>query len=106
MEMALSLKDMGLILIGIGLIVLIGYCILVLKNLVVTIKHTNQILADTEVISGIAADKAKEVDKIIGDVSESIGSVADIIKGNQNVVQALTAIVNSIASIKNLIKHN
>ena len=101
---ALSAKDLFFILLGIGIIVLLTYCIVFMKNLVTTVKHANKILEDTQVISKIAADKSKEVDKVVSDVASSVGSVADIIKGNQSVVSALTSIVNAIASLKNLIK--
>ena len=74
-----------------------------MKNLVITVQHANKILEDTQVISQIAADKSKEVDKMMGDIASSVGSVSDIIKGNQNTISALTSIVNSLGSLKNII---
>src|SRR5665647_2638797 len=102
MEITLSLKDMGLILIGIGLIVLLMYCVVLVKNLVYTIKLTNKILEDSKVITSIAADRAKEIDSIVGDVSVSVGSFAESIKGNQSAIKALTIIVNTLGAIKSL----
>jgi len=102
MDMAITYREAGLILIGVGLIVLIMYCIVLMKNLITTVKHTNKILEDTQVISGIAAERTKDVDKVLDDVVSSVGSVSKIIKGNQNTVSALTAIINSLASLKNL----
>lgn len=104
MDMTITLRDAGLILIGIGLIILIAYCIAFMKNLIVTVKHTNKILEDAQVVSKIAAEKTKEAEKIIGDVVTSFGSVSNIIKGNQSVVAAFTSIVNALASLRNLIK--
>jgi len=103
MEITLSLKDMGLILIGIGLIVLLMYCVVLVKNLVYSIKLANQILEDSKVITSIAADRAKEIDSIVGDVSVSVGSFAESIKGNQSALKALTIIVNTLGAIKSLI---
>jgi len=103
MDITITLKDAGLILIGVGIIVFIGYCISFMKNLVTTVKHANKILEDTQVISKIAADRSKEVDKAIGDIATSVGSVSDIIKGNQSTVAALTSIVNGLGSLKNII---
>ena len=100
MEITISLKDAGLILIGIGLIVLIGYMICLTKNLVATVKSTNKILKDAEVISAIASEKAQEIDGVIGDVSESVGHITELIKGNQSIVKALTNIVNSLSALK------
>lgn len=104
MDTTITLKDAGLILIGVGLIVLIAYCIAFMKNLIVTVKQTNKILQDAQVVSKIAADKTKEAEKVIGEVVSSFGSVAGIVKGNQSMVAALTSIVNALASLKNLIK--
>jgi hypothetical protein len=104
MDVTITLKDAGLILIGVGLVILIAYCIAFMKNLVITVKHANKILEDTQVISKIAADKSKEVDKVINDVAYSVGSVSDIIKGNQSIIAALTSIINALGSVKNIIK--
>ncbi len=104
MNTTITIGDAGLILIGLAILILIFYCILFVKNLVVTLKNMNKILEDTQVITGIAADSAQNVQKIVTDLSTSIGSVSDIIKGNQSVIAALTALINAIASIKNLLQ--
>ena len=103
---ALTAKDLFTILLWIGIIVLLAYGIAIAKNLLTTVKHANKILADTQVISKIAADKSKEVDKVVSDVASSVGSISEIIKGNQSVIAALTSIINALASLKNLIKPN
>jgi len=105
MEITLSLKDMGLILIGAGLIVLLMYCIFLVKNLINTIKLTNQILEDSKVITSIASDRAKEIDSIVGDVSISVGSITDAIKGNQSAIKAVSSIVNTAGAINSLFKN-
>ncbi|MBK5245648.1 MAG: hypothetical protein JJE49_00080 [Peptostreptococcaceae bacterium] len=102
MEITLSLKDMGILLIGIGLIVLLMYSIVFVKNLIQTIKVTNKILEDSKVITSIAADRAKEIDSIVGDVSVSVGSITESIKGNQSALKALSTIVNTFGAIKSL----
>ena len=104
MDMTITLRDAGLILIGGGLIILIAYCIAFMKNLITTVKHANKILEDTQVISKIAADKSKEVDKIINDVTYSVGSMSDMIKGNQSTIAALTSMFNALISFKNFKK--
>lgn len=103
MEITLTLKDLGLILIGAGVIVLLVYCISFVKNLTVTIKHTNRILEDTQVISGIAAARAQDIDQAVGDVTESVSHISEALKGNQSTVAALSSIVNSLVSLKNVI---
>lgn len=104
MNTVITLGDAGLILIGLAVLVLLIYSIVFIKNLIPAVKNINKILEDTQVISGIAADNAKEVDKIIGEVSSSVGSISDIIKGNQSVIAALTSLVNAIGSLKNLLQ--
>ena len=103
MNTTISLGDAGLILIGLAVLVLLIYCIVFVKNLIPAVKNMSKILEDTQVISGIAANNAKEVDKIIVDLSSSVGSISDIIKGNQSVVAALTSLINAIGSLKNLL---
>jgi uncharacterized protein YoxC len=103
MDTTITLGDAGLILIGLAVLTLLIYCIVFVKNLIPTVKNMNKILEDTQVITGIAAERSKDVDKIIGDVSISVGSISDIIKGNQSVVAALTSLVNAVGSLRNLL---
>ena len=104
MDTTITLGDAGLILIGLAVLVLLLYCIIFVKNLIPAVKNMNKILEDAQVISGIAADNAKELDKIVGDVSSSVSSLSDVIKGNQSVIAALTSLVNAIGSLKNLLQ--
>lgn len=103
MEITITLQDLILLVIGIAAIVFLFYLIKLLKNLVETIQRTNRVLADAEVITGIASNKAQQLDGVIGDVSEAVGSITELVKGNQNVVKAVTNIVNSLAGLKCLI---
>ncbi|MDR1572947.1 MAG: hypothetical protein LBS24_01405 [Clostridiales Family XIII bacterium] len=104
MNTAITLRDAGLIILGIGLIILVFYGAYLIRNLIATVKSVNKILADTEIISEIAARRSKDVDKLIGDATESVGSLADIIKGNQSAIAALTSVVNALGSLKNLFR--
>ena len=61
MAVTLDLKTLGCALIIIGVLVLIVFCIIFMKNLIVTIKHTNKILEDSEKISSIAAQRTEQV---------------------------------------------
>ena len=104
MDVTITLRDAGLILIGVGLIVLIAYCIIFMKNLATTAKHANKILEDVQIVSRIAAEKSQEVDKMISDAAASIGSVSEMIKGNQSTISALTSMFNAAVSLKNVLK--
>jgi len=83
----LTLWDAGMIIIIIGLIILIIYGIVFMQNLIQTVKHTNKILEDTQTVTKIAADRVKDVDKIISDVTTS----------------GLSSAINSLFTLKNLV---
>lgn len=105
-EITISLQDLGMILIGAGIIALLVYLIVLVKNLIPSAKSMAKIMADAEVISGVAKDSALEAEKVIGDVTASVSTVADIIKGNQSVVAAMTNIINALGSLNNLLNKN
>ena len=105
MDTAITLKDAGMILIGAGVVILIAYCIAFMKNLTITIKHTNKILEDAQVISKIAANKSKDADKLLTDAAASVGSFVETVKGNQSKLAAFTSIINALASLKTFVKN-
>lgn len=104
MNATITLGEAGSILIGLALFVLIVYLILMVKNLIPAIKSVSKILKDTEVISGVAADSTKEVEKIVVGLSSSVGTFTDAVKGNQSIISALTSVINAFASLKKLFK--
>ena len=53
MEITISLEQVFLVLIAIGALVAIVYLIILLKNLVETIKRTNKVLDDVQAVSTI-----------------------------------------------------
>ncbi|WP_324822573.1 hypothetical protein [Sinanaerobacter sp. ZZT-01] len=103
MNTTITLGDAGMILIGLGIILLLFYCILFVKNLIPSAKSLAKILQDIEVASGVAAEGAEEAKKMVSDVSTSISMVTDILKNNQSTVSAVTNLTNALASLKNLL---
>ncbi|MCR5481591.1 MAG: hypothetical protein K6F52_02245 [Clostridia bacterium] len=103
MDATLTLKEMGMVLIGGGLVILIFYAICAMKNLAGTLKRTNKILDDTRVVTEIAANKAKDVEGAVDDVVEAVGIVTDGIKGNQSIVKALTNLINALSSLRSVV---
>ena len=71
-----------------ALVILVVYLIIMAKNLLKTVKETNQILADTAVISGIAAEKAVQIDGMITDVQSAVSDLSEAVRGQQNLVAA------------------
>ena len=86
------------------MLILIIFCIVLLKNLITTIKHANKILADAEQISGIAADRTVQVNDAVGDLAESVGGLAKAMKGEEKIITSLGSIAKAVTSIKNLLE--
>lgn len=102
-EITISLQDLGMILIGVGIIALLLYLIILVKNLVPSAKSLAKIMEDAEVISGVAKDSALEAEQVMGDVTATVSTIADIVKGNQSIVGAMTNIINALGSLNNLL---
>lgn len=98
-----DLKLLGWGLVILCLVVLLIFCIILVKNLIVTVKSTNKILEDAETISSIASDRTEELNSAVGDVSKSISGLAEVLKGNQSIVSAISTLVKTFASLKTLI---
>jgi hypothetical protein len=103
-EITLTLKDILWFLIGIGAIILIIYLVVLLKNLLQTVKKTNSILEDASVVTNITATRATEVNGAVSDLTSSLGAMANGFKGNQSFMTAASTLVNAIGSLKSLLK--
>ncbi|MGC2874173.1 hypothetical protein ACPW7J_13225 [Ihubacter sp. rT4E-8] len=82
-----------------ALVILVVYLIIMAKNLLKTVKETNQILADTAVISGIAAEKAVQIDGMITDVQSAVSDLSEAVRGQQNLVAAAASLVKSLGTL-------
>ncbi len=103
-EFTLTLKDLILLIMGIGGIVLIIYLIMLLKKLIVTIDKANKILDDTNVVTSITASRATEINGVVDDVVGALSSVATSVKGNQSTMAAVSTLVNAIGSLRKILK--
>lgn len=103
MSVTIDIKVLALAAIFIALLILIIYMIKLMRKLLVTVEHTNKILEDVEVVSDIAADRSKDVDDMISNVSESVASVRDALNGRESIFTALTSFVKSLVMLKNAV---
>jgi len=103
MNTTITLGDAGMILIGIGLIILIFYCINLVRHLIPVVKTMNKVLEDTDRIAAAAANGAEEAQRLMGDVKGSVSSFAQAVKGNQNFFQAATSFINAFTSLRNML---
>ena len=99
MKMMIDLKILALI-----VVVLVIYLVRLLKKMMITLEHANKILEDVEVVSEIAANRSKDLDGIIGNVSESAAEISAAVKGNKNVVAAAASVVKAAAAVKKAVE--
>lgn len=106
MYFTFSLKDVLLIALLVVAIIFFIYLIIVLKNLIVTIKRSNEILEDVQTMTDIAEKRAKDIDIVIDGVSVSVKSVTNTLKGNDSIIKQLSTISAAIMAIVGIFKKN
>lgn len=87
-----------------ALFVLLVYLAVLAKNLITTVKNANKVVEDAAVVSGIASDKATQLDDIVGDLSSAVDDITKAMKGNQNLIGALTNMAKAVASTVSYVK--
>jgi uncharacterized protein YoxC len=104
MDIAVTIKDIILFLLGAGGIVLIIYLIILFANLIKTVKGANEVLEDVAEITDIAAKRTEDIDAIITNLASSAKTVSSNLKGNKNIIATLSSAVGLASSIKGLFK--
>lgn len=102
MNVMIDLKTLFLIVLGVALLVLIIYLIQLTRKIMTSMDHTINILEDVAIITDLAAKRSKDVDGIIGDVSESVESLSQAVKGDQNIFSAISSVIKAVAAVKNV----
>lgn len=102
MNVMIDLKTLFLIVLGVALLVLIIYLIQLTRKIMTSMDHTINILEDVATITDLAAKRSKDVDGIIGDVSESVESLSQAVKGDQNIFSAISSVIKAVAAVKNV----
>lgn len=87
-----SLKDLGIVILCLALLLLIIYLIVVMANLIKTLKKANSILDDVKVVSEIASNKAVMVENMLSACSDEFK------KFLEGVSPAVRKIAESIAT--------
>ena len=104
MEITFTLKDAGLFLIILAIIILLVYLIIMVRNLIPTIKHTQKLTEDAAAITAIARKRTEEVDGVLDDVKDSVSGVASALKGKESIIKSLSAVAKAISSLIGLFK--
>ena len=100
----IDVKTALLYLLLVAAIVLVGYLIVVVKNLVTTLKEVNKILEDVSVVSGVAADKAVQLDSVVGDVQSAVADLSNAMRGEQSTIGAVSNFAKSVGSLAAIFK--
>lgn len=100
---SITLADLGWLLIGTALFIMLIYIIILIRNFIPVAKKLDKILEDVEEITDIASQSTKNVQSALNNLTESAGILSDAIKNNQNIVTALTSLFNAITALKNII---
>ncbi|MDD6919902.1 MAG: hypothetical protein PUI85_01580 [Eubacteriales bacterium] len=100
----ISLKDAAFIVIFILIVIALIYLILILKRLVVTIKHTNQVLKNVESMTDMAEKRTADVDVILTSILSNIKSITSSSEGKESFIKYATNIAKGIGSLIGVIK--
>jgi len=94
--LTIDVKTALLSLLIIAAIVLVIYGIVAVYNLTKTLKKSQKVLDDFEIVSRIASERTQELDKFIDQTQKKI-------KSGQNVLNALPVIASAVAKIMKVV---
>ncbi len=99
MYVTLSVKELAIGLVLLSVVALIIYICMFFKNLIVTLKKTNNILDSVDGMAKVAEKRTKSVDNLIDNVAESISDEAaddGILKQISNIAAAVNNILKIV----------
>ncbi|NLY82686.1 MAG: hypothetical protein GX078_07910 [Clostridiales bacterium] len=103
MDINVNLNELILLLVYVALFVFIVYLIILIKNLIVTLKKTNEVMDDAKTITAISARKATEIDGVVTDVTATISNITETIKGKDGIVKTVSNIGKAVASLQGIL---
>lgn len=104
MMITIDVKTALIYILLVAAIVLVGYLIVVAKNLVKTVKGVNKILEDAAVVSSVTAEKATQLDGIVVDVCSAVSDLSQAVKGEQSTIGAISNLAKSAGSLVSIFK--
>ncbi|MCI2062119.1 MAG: hypothetical protein LKJ83_05030 [Eubacteriaceae bacterium] len=106
MVITFTLRGLGTFLLIAALIVLVVFLIVMAANLIKTLKHTNKVMDDVEVITAIARKRTEDVDQMVDGISGSVKGITSAFKGQETLIQALSAVAKAVTSVIGMLKHD
>ncbi len=89
-----------------GLIALIIFALIMVKNLTVTIKSTNKVLEDTKKITEIAAKRTAEVDGLLDGAIISVSGLTKSLKDAGEIKKSVAGLAKACNSIVKIFNKN
>ncbi len=99
MVFTLSVKDLGIALVIIAAIICLVFLAKVFKRLIVTVEKSNEILDDVKSMTEIAERRSRDLDNMVGNITDSVEGITEAIKGNETIIKQLSAIASAVSSI-------
>jgi ABC-type maltose transport system permease subunit len=94
--LTIDVKTLLLCLLLIAVIVLIIFAIVAVYNLIKTLKSSQKVLADFEVVSEVASKRTKQLDEAIEKSSKKIKNSGGVASG---ITSAIPIIISAVAAI-------
>ena len=99
MYFTFSLKDIAILALIFATLIMVIYLIKVLRQLLVTLKTSNEILGNVESITDVAEKRTEAVDLILDGITKKLQDMASSRSGKDTVVKQLSIIANAITTI-------
>lgn len=103
MQVTVDLKEILLIVLIAALIVLVVFAIVMIANLIKSLKKVNLVLDDSKVITEVVAKKSGQIDSLLDEAGDAALEVVGIVKGNMSTIEKVKGAYQSVASVKGLV---
>ncbi|MBE6037134.1 MAG: hypothetical protein E7223_05970 [Clostridiales bacterium] len=100
MNMTLTLQDVCLLILGAAVLVLLVYLIMLIANLIPSVKKLQKVLDDVSVITETAVDATNKAKVIVTDASSAVSNFSSNLKSNGSLGGTLTSLVAFIKGLK------
>ena len=99
-----NVKTLLLCIMIIAITVFVIYLAVAVKNLITTIKETNKILQETEVITSIVSEKVETSEEIIDNFLSALKTFSDSVKGKEGIISSLSNLAKAGTGMVGLVK--
>lgn len=99
----IPLSVLGFVVIGAAILILIIYCIILVRALIPSARKLSEILDEVHEITEMASKNTRVVHEMVSSLSGSAQDITKVVKGNQSTIAAATTFINAVTSFKNLV---